>query len=133
MEKTAPTSNDIETAVNAMISEGVEAIFIPNDSIIQDGIAKLVEICNENKIPTYGSSATMVASGCLATLAIDDKGIGRKTVEMAMEYVNGKAVADIPAQVVGVDYCSFNKQTMEVLGITQEDIKVEYEIQVLGE
>lgn len=133
VEKTAPTANDIETAVNAMLSEGVEAIFIPNDSIIQDGISKLVEICNENKIPTYASSATTVASGCLATLAIDDKGIGRKTVEIAMEYVNGKSVEEIPAQVVGIDYCSVNKQAMEALGLTKENMNIKYEILELGE
>ncbi len=133
VEKTAPTANDIETAVNAMLSEGAEAIFVPNDSIIQDGISKLVEICNENQIPTYVSSATTVASGCLATVAIDDKGIGRRTVEIAMEYVNGKAIEDIPAEVVGVDYCSVNKQAMAALGLSKENINITYEIVELGE
>ncbi len=133
VEKTAPTSSDIETATNALVSEGVDAIFVPNDSIIQDGVTKLVEICNENKIPTYCSSATTVASGCFATVAIDDKGIGKKTVEMAMEYVDGKEVQDIPAQVVGIDYCSVNTNTMEALGLTKDDINTEYEIVELGE
>jgi putative ABC transport system substrate-binding protein len=133
VEKTAPTSSDIEAATNALISEGAEAIFIPNDSIIQDGIAKLVEICNEKKIPTYCSSATTVASGCFATLAIDDKGIGKKTVDIAMEYVNGKDIKDIPAQVVGIDYCSVNTTAMKALGLTKEDINTEYEINELGE
>lgn len=133
VEKTAPTANDIETAVNALISEGAQAIFIPNDSIIQDGISKLVEICNENKIPTYCSSATTVKSGCLATLAIDDKGIGRQTVDIAMEYINGKAIEDIPAQVVGIDYCSVNPETMKALGITKEKINTRYEMKELGE
>lgn len=133
VEKTAPTSSDVETATNALLSEGVDAIFVPNDSIIQDGVAKLAEICKENKIPTYCSSATTVASGCFATVAIDDKGIGKKTVEMAMEYVNGKDVKDIPAQVVGIDYCSVNTSAMEALGLTKDDINTEYEIKELGE
>ena len=133
VEKTAPTSNDVETATNALVSEGVEAIFIPNDSIIQDGIAKLVEICDEKKIPTYASSATTVASGCFATLAIDDKGIGKKTVEIAMEYVSGKDIKDIPAQVVGIDYCSVNTKAMKALGLEKKDINTKYEINELGE
>ncbi|MFQ9514848.1 MAG: ABC transporter substrate binding protein [Eubacterium sp.] len=133
VEKTAPTSSDIETATNALLSEGAEAIFVPNDSIIQDGVAKLAEICNEKKIPTYCSSATTVASGCFATLAIDDKGIGKKTVEIAMEYVNGKDVKDIPAQVVGIDYCSVNTKAMKALGLEKKDINTKYEINELGE
>ena len=131
VEKTAPTSGDVEAAANALVSEKVDAIFIPNDSIIQDGIDTLVQICNENKIPTYVSSATTVASGCFATLAIDDKGIGRKTVTMAMEYVNGKSVEDIPAQVIGIDYCSVNQKAMNALGLKKEDIKTDYEVLVL--
>lgn len=128
VEKTAASSNDVETATNALIAEGAEAIFVPNDSIIQDGVSKLTEICNEKKIPTYCSSATTVASGCFATLAIDDKGIGKKTVDMAMDYFDGKKVKDIPSQVVGIDYCSVNTNAMKALGITKDQIKTKYDI-----
>lgn len=128
---TAPTSADIETAVNALISDGAEAIFVPNDSIIQDGVEKLVEICNENEIPTYCSSATTVASGCFATLAIDDKGIGRKTADMAVEYLEGTAITEIPSQVIGIDYCSINRTAMESLGLTEDSVQTEYELNIL--
>lgn len=131
IEKTAPTSNDIETAVNALISDGAEAIFIPNDSIIQDGISKLVDICREKGIPTYASSATTVASGCFATLAIDDKGIGAKTADMAIEYLEGTKLEDIKAQVIGIDYCTINKETMDALKLTEEDIHTEYELKII--
>ena len=131
VEKTAPTSNDVESATNALVAEGVDMIFIPNDSIIQDGISTLTDICKEKKIPTYCSSATTVASGCFATLAIDDKGIGKKTVDIAMDYVNGKKVEDIPAQVVGIDYCTVNKATMEALGISEDNIKTDYEVKLI--
>ena len=66
-----------------------------------------------------------------ATLAIDDKGIGKKTVDIAMDYVNGKEVADIPAQVVGIDYCSVNKSAMKTLGISQDHIKTDYKLNVI--
>lgn len=128
---TAPTAADVETAVNALISDGAGAIFIPNDSVIQDGVEKLVEICNENKIPTYCSSATTVASGCFATLAIDDKGIGNKTADMAIEYLNGTALADIPSQVIGIDYCSVNKTAMEALGLSEDSVQTAYKINIM--
>ncbi len=131
VEKTAATANDIETATNALIEEGAQAIFVPNDSIIQDGVSTLVEICREKQIPTYCSSATTVSSGCFATLAIDDYGIGEKTAAKVIQVLEGTAVADIPAEVVGIDYCSVNKETMEALGLTEADIQTDYEIQVL--
>lgn len=128
---TAPTSGDIETAVNALLSDGAEAIFVPNDSIIQDGVAKLAEICNEKGIPTYCSSATTVASGCFATLAIDDKGIGKKTADMAVEYLEGKELTAIPSQVIGIDYCSISEEAMKALGLTEDSIQTEYEINLI--
>lgn len=131
VEKTASTANDIETATNALIEEGAQAIFVPNDSIIQDGVTTLAEICKENKIPTYCASATTVASGCFATLAIDDYGIGEKTAEKAIQILEGAAAADVPAEVVGIDYCSINKTTMEALGLTEDSINTEYEVNVL--
>lgn len=131
VEKTASTANDIETTTNALIEEGAQAIFVPNDSIIQDGVTTLADICKENKIPTYCASATTVASGCFATLAIDDYGIGQKTAEKAIQVLEGAAVADVPAEVVGIDYCSVNKTTMDALGITE--INSDYEVKTLGE
>ena len=46
-------------------------------------------------------------------------------------YVNGKKVEDIPAQVVGIDYCTVNKATMEVLGISEDNIKTDYEVKLI--
>ena len=119
--KTVETSDDVATATEALIADGADVIFIPNDAVVQAGISALVEICEEEKIPTYCSSATTVVSGCLATLAIDDKGIGEKTAAMAVEYLNGKAVADIPAIVVPIDYCTVNEALAGKLSITIPD------------
>lgn len=117
--KTVDTSDDVASVTEALIKDGAEALFIPNDAIVQAGISSLVEICNEENIPTYCSSATTVVSGCFATLAIDDKGIGEKTVELALKYLkDGTAVKDIPSIVVGVDYCTVNGDVAEKLNIT---------------
>ena len=100
--------------------------------MVQDGVSALTELCQEKKIPTYCSSATTVASGCTATLAIDDKGIGEKTAEMAIQYFDGKKVAEIPAQVCGIDYCSVNKTALAAGGLaTPTKDTVGYEVKVL--
>mgnify|MGYP000845621793 CR=1 FL=1 len=51
VEKTAASSNDVETATNALIAEGAEAIFVPNDSIIQDGADLTPGLANKICIP----------------------------------------------------------------------------------
>lgn len=126
-------ASEVATAVQALLSKGVDAIFVPNDQVIQSTIKSLTDPAFEAKIPTYASSATTVESGCFATLAIDDIGIGKKTVKLALEYLkNGKAIEDIPSEVVGIDYCSINKKVMQQLGVTVPE-NLGYEVQYLGE
>jgi len=115
--KAVNTSAEVAMATEALIMDGCDAIFVPNDSNVQAGVTALVELCMEYEIPTYCSSATTVESGCLATIAIDDKGIGEKTAEMALQYLSGTAMEDIPSVVVSADYVSINTDMLEALGI----------------
>lgn len=131
---TVETSADVKSATETLISKGCDVIFVPNDAIVQDGVASLSQVCEEAKIPTYCSSATTVNSGCLATLAIDDKGIGAKTADKCIEYMNGKAVSEIPSEVVGIDYCTFNGGIAKALGIeTPSNDAIGYEIQIVNQ
>lgn len=118
-EVTSETSADVATAANAMVDAGCDIVFIPNDSIVQSGITSLAEICNENGVGTYSASLAMVASGCLATVAIDDVEIGKLTAKMYVEYKNGVAVVDQEVIVCDAPYCTVtvNVAAREALGI----------------
>ena len=118
-EVTAETSADVETAANAIAAEQCDILFIPNDSVIQSGVAKLAEICNDKGIPTYASSVATVASGCFATVAINDFDIGKLTVDLYAEYKNGKDIKDIPVLVCDAKYCTvtINKETAKALEV----------------
>ncbi len=114
--------NEISTTVENLCKK-CDAIFIPNDAVMQAAMSTITEITRENKIPVYGSSATMVDSGCLATKAIDDHGIGVKTADMAIEYFDGKKVEDIPSIIVPFDNITVNSDTAKALGISEDKIK----------
>jgi putative ABC transport system substrate-binding protein len=40
----------------------------PNDSMVQSALPQVAEVAKDAKIPVYGSSAVMVASGAFATI-----------------------------------------------------------------
>ncbi|MDD6645256.1 MAG: ABC transporter substrate-binding protein [Oscillospiraceae bacterium] len=113
--------NEITTTVESLCKK-CDAIFIPNDAVMQAAMGTITEIARENKTPVYGSSATMVDSGCLATKAIDDIGIGKKTADMAIEYFEGKSVEEIPAIVVPYDYVTVNTDDAKAIGVDLDKI-----------
>ena len=136
--KTVSSSADVASVTEALIADGVDAIFVPNDSNVQAGVSALAELCNESGIPTYCSSATTVASGCFATVAIDDVGIGEKTAGLALEYLNGKKIEEIPAIVVSADYVSIGVGARDALGLSLEENEIQvgdvvYAVNYLGE
>ena len=123
-EVSVTSSADVEQAVNTLIDKGIDAVFIPNDSVIQSAMSVVTEIARDRKVPVIGSSATMVVSGCLATVAIGDKEIGIKTAEMALEYLEGgKKVEEIPAVVVPASQTVINKTTADAIGLAIPDDK----------
>ena len=63
----------------------------------------------------------MVASGAFATIAVDDKEIGAMTADMAIEYLQGKALVDIPTITVPASATVINKTTADAIGITFSD------------
>lgn len=125
VEAVVTNSSEVQQAAQSLVGR-VDAIFIPNDSVIQSGMTLVTEVARENKIPVYGSSATMVDSGAFATIAISDKHIGALTADMLDQYLQGKAVADIPAIVVPADNITINEDTLAALGIElSDDVKGE--------
>lgn len=125
-EKTVANSAEVQQAVQLLL-EDCDALFVPNDAIIQDAMPVVVEAANAAKKPVYGSSAVMPASGALAAVAISDIEIGRMSAAMAAEILGGKAVSEVPAIAVEATVTTVNRTTADALGITiPEDMEVEY-------
>lgn len=123
-EITVTNSSEVQQAVQTL-ADKVDAIFIPNDSVIQSAMTTVTEVARDKKIPVYGSSATMVDSGAFATIAISDVEIGKMTADMGLKYLKDNTpVADIPAVVVPANQTVINQTTLDALGIEiPEDIK----------
>ena len=120
VEAVVTNSSEIQQAAESLVGS-VDAIFVPNDSVVQSGMAQITEITRKNKIPVYACSATTVQSGAFATVAMNDKQIGSQSADMAVEILGGKKVADVPSVVVPASGTVINRNTMEALGVTIPD------------
>lgn len=120
VEAVVTNSSEIQQAAESLVGS-VDAIFVPNDSVVQSGMAQITEITRKNKIPVYACSATTVQSGAFATVAMNDKQIGSQSADMAVEILGGRKVEDVPSVVVPASGTVINQNTMEALGVTIPD------------
>ncbi len=120
VEAVVTNSSEIQQAAESLVGS-VDAIFVPNDSVVQSGMAQITEITRKNKIPVYACSATTVQSGAFATVAMNDKQIGSQSADMAVEILGGRKVADVPSVVVPASGTVINRNTMDALGVTIPD------------
>ncbi|MDL2233280.1 ABC transporter substrate-binding protein [Ruminococcaceae bacterium OttesenSCG-928-L11] len=115
-EAIVTASSEVQQAAQSLVGS-VDAIFIPNDSMIQSALPQVAQVAKEAGIPVYGSSAVMVGSGAFATISIDDVTIGGMTAEMVHQYLTGTAVEAIPSVVVSQFTTVINKSTADAIGI----------------
>ncbi len=128
VEAVVTSSNEVQQAVESLVGR-VDAIFVPNDSVVQTAMSVVAEVASDAKIPVYGSSAVMVNSGAFATISISDREIGALTADMSAQYLKGAAVADIPAVVVSDFTMVINKTTADAIGVTlSEDVLAQAQI-----
>lgn len=131
IETVVTNSSEIQQAAESLVGR-VDAIFIPNDSVVQSGMAQITEITRKNKIPVYACSATTVQSGAFATVAMNDKQIGAQSADMAVQILGGAKPADVPAIVVPASGTVINQNTMEALGVTIPD-SIKSSVQMLSD
>ena len=115
-EAVVTNSSEVKQAIDGLLSQ-VDAIFIPNDSVIQNAMPTVAEAAKAAKKPVYGSSTVMVNTGALATVAIGDAAIGAASADMAIEILTGKSPADIPAIAVEATETVINQTTSDAIGI----------------
>ena len=120
-EVVVTNSAEVYEAMLALCERDIQGIFVPNDSVIQDAMAKVAEVAMEEGLPVYGSSAVMVESGAFATISISDTQIGAITADMVDQYLKGTPVAEIPALVVDQFTTVINQTTADEIGVALSD------------
>lgn len=108
--------SEVQMAVDTLL-ERVDAIFVPNDSVIQTAMTVVADSAAEVGVPVYGSSAVMVQSGAFATISIDDRDIGGITADMLHLYLTGTPIEEIPAVVVDQFTMVINQTTADLIGV----------------
>ena len=117
LEKRIDSVREAQKKFSTYTQEQVDAIFVPNDSVIQTAMSVVADSAAEMGVPVYGSSAVMVQSGAFATISIGDRDIGAITADMLHQYLTGTPIEEIPAIVVDEFTMVINQTTADMIGI----------------
>lgn len=122
VQKTVSAIDEAKSAIESL--QGVvDAIYIPTDNTLADGMALVSQAANDCKLPVIAGEPGQVQGGALATFGINYFELGKQTAKMAADVLNAAdplaAVAEMPIgfQTEGCE-TAVNKATLETLGIT---------------
>lgn len=115
--------SQIQQVVESLVGK-VDAIYIPTDNLLAEGMATVGMVANEYKIPVITGEEGMCEAGGLATYALSYYNLGYKTGEQAVAILKGEATpAETPIGYLPAEDCvlTVNMETVKTLGITIPD------------
>ena len=123
--------SELQTAVETLISKGVDALYTGNDNSIASAMSTYIDAAYEYGIPVYCGADSMVADGGFATIGVDYVQLGRQVASIVERIAGGEQPEVIPYETLA-DYARFvNLQAAERIGIeVSDDILAAYNVLV---
>ena len=115
------TTSDIPQAVDSIIKK-VDGIYTITDNMVASAINVVAEKAIKNNMITVGAEDAHIKGGILLTNGISYYELGKQTAEMAKQIlVDGKSPSDIPSASSENTKKTFNKATLEKLGLDMDN------------
>jgi putative ABC transport system substrate-binding protein len=124
IEKTGTTTDEVSSAADALIAEGVDAIFTPTDNTIMTAELAIYEKLEEAGIPHYAGADSFALNGSFVGYGVDYANLGVETADMVAEIlVDGKNPAEMAVKTFDNGLATINTETCEALGLDLETVK----------
>jgi putative ABC transport system substrate-binding protein len=124
IEKTGTTTDEVSSAVDALVAEGVDAVFTPTDNTIMTAELAIYEKLADAGIPHYAGADSFALNGAFVGYGVDYANLGVETADMAVDIlVNGKNPAEMAVKTFDNGLATINTETCEALGLDLETVK----------
>ena len=118
VEKTGTTTAEIQAAADALVAEGVDAVFTPQDNTVMTAELSIFEKFTDAGIPHYTGADSFALNGAFCGYGINYTNLGTATADMAVDVlVNGSDPATTPVKVMTDGIVTINTETAAALGI----------------
>lgn len=124
VERTGTTTDEVMLAADALIADGVDAIFTPTDNTIMTAELSIYEKFQEAKIPHYTGADSFALNGAFLGYGVDYANLGVETANMVSKILVDKvAPAELAVMTFDNGTATVNTETCAAVGFDFETIK----------
>ena len=123
VERTGTTVDEVMLAAEALVSDGVDAVFTPTDDTIMTAELAIYETFVEAGIPHYTGADSFALNGAFLGYGVDYANLGVETGNMVADILlNGKNPGEVPVMTFDNGTATVNTDICALLGLDYDTI-----------
>lgn len=123
VERTGTNVDEIKLAANALIADGVDAIFTPSDNTVMNAQLSIYEALTAAGIPQFTGADSFALNGAFLGYGVDYANLGRETADMIYDLlVYKKDPAKTAVKTFDNGTATINTETCVALGFDFEEL-----------
>ena len=123
-EYTGSNPSEVMLAADAIVADGMDAVFTPTDNTIMAAELSIYEKFAEAKIPHYCGADSFALNGAFLGFGVDYANLGRETADMiAAILLDGAEPATLAVKTFDNGTATVNTETCEAVGFDFETIR----------
>jgi len=124
VERTGTTNDEVMLAADALIADGVDAVFTPTDNTIMTAELAIYEKFIDANIPHYTGADSFALNGAFLGYGVDYANLGVETANMiAKVLLDGADPASLAVMTFDNGTATVNTETCEGLGLDYAEIE----------
>lgn len=124
-ESSIAALSDLQSAVNSLLSKGVDVLYTGNDNSIASAMTTYTDAAYSKGVPVYCGADSMVADGGFATIGVNYVQLGKQVADMVVKIAKGSEPSEIPYETLS-EYAKFiNLQAADKLSFEFTDKMLE--------
>lgn len=127
VERTGTTTDEVVLAAQALIADGVDAVFTPTDNTIMTAELSIYELLAEAGIPHYTGADSFALNGAFLGYGVDYANLGTETADMIAEIlIDGSAPAATAVRTFDNGTATINTEICDALGLDIDTLEAAF-------
>jgi len=124
VERTGTNNDEVLLAAQALVADGVDAVFTPTDNTIMTAELSIYETFIEAGIPHYTGADSFALNGAFLGYGVDYANLGVETANMVADILlEGKDPASLAVKEFDNGTATVNTETCQALGLDYAEIE----------